>query len=118
MESLVYTCPTLAEPIHRDILPEMAQTVGVSKSQISREFMEASEQRLQELCERRFDQKNILVIYLDGVQFGQIHVIAALGVDSEGYKHVLGLREGASENATVVRDLLEHLVLYYSSIEG
>jgi len=95
---------------YREILPEMAQTVGVSKSQVSREFIEASEQSLKELCERRFDQKNILVIYLDGIQFGQVHVIVALGVDSEGYKHVLGLREGASENATVVRELLEELV--------
>jgi transposase-like protein len=95
---------------YQEILPQMAQTVGVSKSQISREFLEASEQSLKELCERRFDDKDILVIYLDGIQFGQIHVIAALGVDSEGYKHVLGLREGASENATVVRDLLKDLV--------
>ena len=95
---------------YREILPEMAQTVGVSKSQVSREFIEASEQSLKELCERRFDEKNILVIYLDGIQFGQVHVIVALGVDSEGYKHVLGLREGASENATVVRELLEELV--------
>jgi len=95
---------------YREILPEMAKTVGVSKSQVSREFIEASEQSLKELCERRFDQKNILVIYLDGIQFGQVHVIVALGVDSEGYKHVLGLREGASENATVVRELLEELV--------
>jgi len=95
---------------YREILPQMAQTVGVSKSQVSREFIEASEQSLKELCERRFDQKNILVIYLDGIQFGQVHVIVALGVDSEGYKHVLGLREGASENATVVRELLEELV--------
>lgn len=95
---------------YQDVLPEMAQTVGVSKSQISREFLQASEASLKELCERRFDQQDILVIYLDGVQFGQIHVIAALGVDSEGYKHVLGLREGASENATVVTDLLKDLV--------
>ncbi len=95
---------------YREILPQMAQTVGVSKSQVSREFIEASEQSLKELCERRFDDKDILVIYLDGIQFGQVHVIVALGVDSEGYKHVLGLREGASENATVVRELLEELV--------
>ncbi len=95
---------------YREILPQMAQTVGVSKSQVSREFIEASEQSLKELCERRFDDKDILVIYLDGIQFGQVHVIVALGVDSEGYKHVLGLREGASENATVVRELLEDLV--------
>ena len=95
---------------YRQILPEMAQTVGVSKSQVSREFIEVSEQSLKGLYECRFGDKDILVIYLDGVQFVQIHVIAALDVDSEGYKHVLGLREGASENATVVTDLLEDLV--------
>jgi transposase-like protein len=88
----------------------MAETVGVSKSNVSREFVEASEQTLKELCERRFDDKDILIVYIDGIQFGQVHVIAALGVDSQGYKHVLGLREGASENATVVKDLLTDLV--------
>ena len=95
---------------YKTILPEMAETVGVSKSNVSREFIEASEQSLKELCERRFDDKDILIVYIDGIQFGQVHVIAALGVDSQGYKHVLGLREGASENATVVKDLLTDLV--------
>ena len=70
----------------------------------------ASEQTLRQLCERRFDGKDILIVYIDGIQFGQTHVIVALGVDSQGYKHVLGLREGASENATVVKDLLTDIV--------
>jgi len=35
--------------------------------------------------------------------------MAAIGIDREGKKHVLGLREGATENATVVRQLLEDL---------
>jgi transposase-like protein len=95
---------------YRKVLPQMAETVAVSKSNLSREFVEASEQTLQELCERRFEGKNILIVYLDGIQFGQTHVIVALGVDSQGYKHVLGLREGSSENATVVKDLLTNIV--------
>jgi transposase-like protein len=95
---------------YRKVLPEMAETVAVSKSNLSREFMEASAQTLKDLCERRFEGQNILIVYLDGIQFGQTHVIVALGVDTEGYKHVLGLREGASENATVVKDLLADLV--------
>ena len=37
-------------------------------------------------------------------------MVAALGVDPEGVKHVLGLAAGASENATVVKGLLEDLV--------
>ena len=48
-------------------------------------------------------------IYLDGIQMGSHHVLAAVGVDS-GKKHVLGVREGASENAVVTSALLEDLV--------
>jgi putative transposase len=94
---------------YREVIPQMAETVGVSKSQVSREFVEASEQELKQLCERRYDEKRFLVIYVDGIQFGDCHVIVAVGVDSGGYKHVLGIREGASENHQVARDLLTDL---------
>lgn len=95
---------------YKDILPNMADTVGVSKSHISREFIGTSEKHLKQLCERRFDDKNILVIYIDGIQFGDCHVIVALGVDCDGCKHVLGLREGSSENSRVATDLLNDIV--------
>ncbi len=95
---------------YEKVLPEMAETVGVSKSAVSREFIEASEARLRELAERRFDDQDIVVVFLDGLVFGSHHVLAAVGVDVEGNKHVLGLREGASENATVTTALLEDLV--------
>jgi hypothetical protein len=48
---------------YKSILPEMAETVGVSKSQVSREFVAASEQQLKALCERRFNEKEIPVVY-------------------------------------------------------
>ena len=92
------------------VIPEMADTCGVSKSSVSREFAAASAEQLRGLCERRFDDLDLLVIYVDGVQFGGHHVIVAIGVDSDGNKHVLGLAEGASENAVVVKELLEDLV--------
>ncbi len=95
---------------YKSILPDMAETVNVSKSQVSREFILASEKQFKQLCERRFDQTDILVIYIDGIQFGDCHVIVALGVDSGGSKHVLGLREGSSENSQVATDLLNDLV--------
>ncbi len=60
---------------YRAVLPEMAETVGVSKSQVSREFVEASEKSLKELMERRFDDKDILVVYIDGIVFGGHHVL-------------------------------------------
>ena len=95
---------------YAQVLPEMAESVGISKSAVSREFIEASEEALKALLERRFDDHDILIIYLDGLIFGDHHVLSAVGVDSQGNKHVLGLVEGASENAVSARALLEGLV--------
>jgi len=95
---------------YRQVLPEMADTVGVAKSSVSRQFIDASEEALKRLAERRFDDRDILIVYLDGLIFGVHHVIAALGVDIEGRKHVLGLTSGASENAAACKALLEDLV--------
>lgn len=92
------------------VIGEMADTVGVSKSSVSRETIDASERVLRELMERRLDAWDLLVIYLDGIQFGAQHVLAAVGVDSNGNKHVLGVRQGASENGELTRALLEDLV--------
>ena len=88
----------------------MADTEGVSKSSVSRETIEASERVLMDLMERRLDAWDLLVIYLDGIQFGAHHVLAAVGVDTDGKKHVLGMREGGSENTEVTTALLQDLV--------
>lgn len=95
---------------YQEVLPALAETVGVSRSSVSRELIEASAQALRQLAERRFDEVDLLIIYIDGLRFGAYHVLAAVGVDRQGNKHVLGLRQGASENAVVVTGLLEDLV--------
>jgi len=95
---------------YQRVIPEMADTVGVSRSTVSRETIEASEAALQQLLERRFDEVELLIIYIDGMHFGDQCVLAAVGVDIQGCKHVLALREGATENAEAAKDLLQHLV--------
>ena len=95
---------------YAEVLPEMASTCGVSKSNVSREAAEAGEEALKELLERRFDEVDLLVIYIDGMMFGEHHVISAVGVDRAGQKHVLGIQPGATENAAAVEDLLQQLV--------
>ena len=95
---------------YAEVIPAMAETCGVSRSSVSREFVEASEEALWTLCERRFDDTELLILYLDGVHAGGHQVIVAVGVDSQGYKHMLGLADGATENAVVVKGLLDDLV--------
>ena len=88
----------------------MADQVGVSKSEVSRESIEAGTRVLKELAERDLSELDVLVVYLDGIVFGDYHVLAAVGVDADGRKHVLGLCGGASENTEVTAGLLEDLV--------
>ena len=92
------------------VLPAMAEQVGIGKSEVSRETIEAGTRVLQDWAERDFSKVDVLMIYLDGIQFGNHHVLAAVGVDEDGKKYVLGVRSGAAENATVTTALLEDLV--------
>ena len=95
---------------YRGVIPEMADTVGVSKSSVSRQMIEASEAEVEGLLGRRFDDVHLLILYIDGMEFGDHVMIGAVGVDAQGHKHVLAIREGATENATLAKELLEDLV--------
>ena len=95
---------------YKAVIPEMAETAGVSRSAVSRATIEASEAEVEALLSRRFDDVKLLVIYIDGLIFGKYTMIGAIGVDTQGHKHVLGIREGATENAAVVTALLEDVV--------
>ena len=94
---------------YQEVLPQMAQTVGVSRSAISRKTVEASAEQLKQLQERRWESVEILVIYIDGQRFGEHHILSAVGVDVEGKKHIMGIEPGATENAASVKRLLTHL---------
>ncbi len=95
---------------YKEVIPSMAETAGVSRSAVSRRVIEASEAEVEALLSRRFDELKLLVIYIDGLIFGDYTMIGAVGVDVEGNKHVLGIREGATENSTMVTELLEDIV--------
>ena len=94
---------------YAEVLPEMAETAGVSRSSISRQAIEGSVEQLRQLRERRWEQADLLVLYIDGQRFGSHHVISAVGVDRTGVKHVLGIESGATENAAAVKQLLTNL---------
>ena len=81
----------------------------MSKSAVSERAIQASAAQLEELLERCWEEIELLVIYIDGMQFGAHHAISAVGVDSQGQKHVLGLQLGATENTAAVKVLLTHL---------
>jgi hypothetical protein len=57
----------------------MAETVGISKSSVSAEAIEAGEEELRRLCERSLAELELLLVYLDRLIFATHHVLAAVG---------------------------------------
>jgi len=92
------------------VLPAMAASAGISRSSVSRAVKGASEACLRQLMERSFHEHDIVAVYIDGIEVAGHHVVAAVGLDDTGAKHLLGLVRGSSENAGVVKDLLQSLV--------
>ena len=90
-------------------LDDCLQGYGIKRSSVSRHFKATTTQELKELLERPVP-KDLLALLIDGKYFPKQCVIVSLGIDKEGRKHVLGLWEGATENTTVVKGLLEDLV--------
>jgi putative transposase len=83
---------------------------GVKKSSVSRGFVQASAHSLKAWSSRSLAGTRYAAIFLDGVDYAGDTVLVAVGVTDKGYKHVLGLRHGGTENAQVVTSLLEELI--------
>jgi len=82
---------------------------GIKRSSVSRHWKAATAKELESLMQRPVP-KDLLVLMIDSKFFGGDCLVAAIGIDLAGRKHVLGIWHGATENATVVKGLLEDLV--------
>ena len=60
--------------------------------------------------ERRLDKTRLCALLIDATPFEGQQMVAALGIGQDGRKTILGIRQGATENATVVGELLGDLV--------
>jgi transposase-like protein len=91
-------------------LPSGVKGRGTSKSAVSRRFVQETAKKLKDWAERSLAGLSITAVMLDGIVIGEHTVIAALGMDEGGAKHVLGFWEGATENAAACNALLSNLV--------
>lgn len=91
---------------YAEVIAPMAQTVGVSRSSVSRKLVEAAEAAMASLAERSFWHLDILAVYIDGIRIAGQMIVVALGLDATGEKHLLGIKPGDTENAQVVKALL------------
>jgi putative transposase len=89
---------------------QFSEAYGLEKSAISEHFIEASRSKLKEMMERRLEKTRLCALLIDATPFEGQQMVAALGIAQDGRKTILGIRQGATENATVVGELLGDLV--------
>jgi transposase-like protein len=89
---------------------EFTEAYGLEKSAISEHFIEASRAKLKAMMERRLDKTRLCAVLIDATPFQGQQMVVALGIGEDGRKTILGIRQGATENATVTGELLADLV--------
>ena len=99
--------PRTQEPVGEQL---EASARSVSKSAVSRDFVQRTRANLDALMSRRLDDVRLAVLMLDGIELKGRTNVVALGITTDGVKIPLGLWEGSTENAAVATALLSDLV--------
>lgn len=95
---------------YNDLLEEIAGGLGLSKSTVSRAFVDGSRQALEHLQSRDLSQDRFAAVQVDAIYFANRGLVVALGITSSGQKKILGLHEGNTESAQVCIDLFQSLI--------
>jgi putative transposase len=95
---------------YKEVVQQFSEAYGLEKTTTSDHFIEASRAKLKGLLERSLAGVTMTVMMIDGTIFKGQNLVVAIGIDPSGRKLVLGLRQGATENAAVVGGLLGELI--------
>ena len=90
-------------------LPKIAASFGVSKSSVSRSWVNSTRKQVERLLQRDLSALKIVSVFVDGKRFAKLGVVVALGVGEDGKKYVLGIYQSSTENSAACKNLLDDL---------
>lgn len=83
---------------------------SISKSAISRRFVALTRKALDLLVARDLSQLRVVALMIDGIYVAGRVLIVVMAIDVDGFKHVVSVREGTTENKEIAKDVLVDLV--------
>ena len=110
MEAIACGVSTRHYPRQLEKLSKGNAERSTSKSAVSRRFVALSRKQMTAWLSSPLADFDLRVLMIDGIVFKDHTVLIALGIDAEGNKRVLGLREGTTENSRVAKALLRDLL--------
>ena len=93
-----------------EALGTISDGLGLKKSAVSAAFQKASQKDLDSIDNRSLLEWKFAALYIDGTGFKDHLCIVVMGITEDGHKHILGVRDGATENAELVGDMLDSLL--------
>jgi transposase-like protein len=93
---------------YRAVAEAVQDAYGIGKSSVSRHFVRASAKALKDFDERPID-RYFPIIFIDGYEIGGDIMVVALGVDENGVKMALSMRQGGTENAGVINSMFDDM---------
>ncbi len=93
-----------------DPLPDGTPERSTSRSSVSRRYIAMTTKQMTSWLTTPIGDRHFPIVLIDGIHLGDHLILIALGIDFEGKKQVLGLREGDTESGQVVRALLRDLI--------
>jgi putative transposase len=93
---------------YRAVAESVQDAYGIEKSSVSRHFVRASAQALKEFDERPIG-RYFPIIFIDGYEIGGDIMVVALGVDENGVKMALSMRQGGTENEGVIKSMFDDM---------
>jgi transposase-like protein len=94
---------------YEKVVQEWGKGFGISKSSVSRQFIEQAGEALEEFRSRSLKEEKFVAILIDGKSLRAHQIIIALGISESGDKKVLDFIQTSTENTRAVRQMLVHL---------
>jgi transposase-like protein len=95
---------------YEGVIDHLCEGFGLSKSSVSRSFIERSTKELEIFMSRDLSNYDIVGIFIDGLHLGGQQMMIALGVTMQGQKIPLGFTQAATENSIPIAELMNELI--------
>jgi transposase-like protein len=110
LEQMVLGVSTRHYPRSLESMEGVVPVTATGSSSVSRRFVARTQRQLEAFLSRSLEGEDFPILLLDGTGFGEHTLVVAMGINTTGKKHVLGVVEGSTENEAVCRRLLSNLV--------
>ena len=91
------------------VIDHLGEGFGMSKSSISRSFIDRTEEKLKEFESRSLESLQIIALFIDGKYLSKEQIIICMGVTLKGEKIPLGFVQTTTENSVPIKDMLTNL---------